>query len=160
MFGMGMPEILLILAIALIVIGPKKLPDLAKSLGRAMGEFKKATREFKETMEIDSELKDVKNAFNDMNADIKDSVNVDFGETMRTSTDSVESDDKSGAKTPEHDQEDSIDGDFDATKNIYNDTAKPDEDSRVETPASAVDEEDETVQKDKKDDLEGASKDA
>ena len=36
MFGIGMPELLLLLAIALIVIGPKKLPELAKSLGRAM----------------------------------------------------------------------------------------------------------------------------
>jgi sec-independent protein translocase protein TatB len=42
MFGIGMPEMILILAVALIVIGPKKLPDLAKSLGRAFGEFKKA----------------------------------------------------------------------------------------------------------------------
>ena len=41
MFGIGMPEMILILAVALIVIGPKKLPDLAKSLGRALGEFKK-----------------------------------------------------------------------------------------------------------------------
>ena len=47
MFGIGMPELILILAIALIVIGPKKLPDLAKSLGRAMREFKRATSEFK-----------------------------------------------------------------------------------------------------------------
>ena len=62
MFGIGMPEMLLIIAIALIVIGPKKLPDLAKSLGRAMREFKKATNEFKETMQIDSELADVKKA--------------------------------------------------------------------------------------------------
>lgn len=69
MFGMGMPEVLLILAVALIVIGPKKLPDLAKSLGRAMGEFKRATNDFKETMEIDNELSQVKKAFDDMNVD-------------------------------------------------------------------------------------------
>ena len=62
MFGIGMPEMLLILAIALIVIGPKKLPDLAKSLGRAMREFKKATSEFKDTMQIDNELTEVKKA--------------------------------------------------------------------------------------------------
>lgn len=67
MFGMGMPEILLILAVALIVIGPKKLPDLAKSLGRAIGEFRKATSDLKESMVDDSPLKDVKNAFQDLN---------------------------------------------------------------------------------------------
>lgn len=76
MFGMGMPEILLILAIALIVIGPKKLPDLAKSMGRAMREFKKATSELKESLEIDTELSDVKKAFSDMNHDIKESVDL------------------------------------------------------------------------------------
>lgn len=47
MFGMGMPEILLILALALIVIGPKKLPELARSMGKAFGEFKRATTDFK-----------------------------------------------------------------------------------------------------------------
>jgi len=74
MFGIGMPEMLLILAIALIVIGPKKLPDLAKSLGRAMREFKKATNEFKETMHIDSDLADVKKAFNGISDDVKEVV--------------------------------------------------------------------------------------
>ena len=74
MFGIGMPEMLLLLAIALIVIGPKKLPDLAKSLGRALGEFKKATSDLKQSLEIDSELKDVKNAFDDLNKDIKTSI--------------------------------------------------------------------------------------
>jgi len=69
MFGMGMPEVLLILAVALIVIGPKNLPDLAKSLGRAMGEFKRATNDFKETMQVDNELSQVKKAFDDMNVD-------------------------------------------------------------------------------------------
>ena len=60
MFGIGMPELILILAIALIVIGPKKLPDLAKSLGRAMREFKKATSELKGSLELDEEMKEVK----------------------------------------------------------------------------------------------------
>ncbi len=76
MFGIGMPEMILILAIALIVIGPKKLPDLAKSLGRALREFKKATTEFKETMELDNDFKEVKRAFNDINDDIKGSLAV------------------------------------------------------------------------------------
>ena len=74
MFGIGMPEMLMILAIALIVIGPKKLPDLAKSLGRAMREFKRATNEFKETLAVDEDLTGVKKAFDDINTDIKDAV--------------------------------------------------------------------------------------
>ncbi len=76
MFGIGMPELLLILAIALVVIGPKKLPDLAKSLGRTMREFKKATSEFKDTLQIDEDLSDVKKAFDDLGDDIKDSVSL------------------------------------------------------------------------------------
>jgi TatA/E family protein of Tat protein translocase len=71
MFGIGMPEMLLILAIALIVIGPKKLPDLAKSLGRALREFKKATSELKESIELDSELKEVKKSFTNSITDKK-----------------------------------------------------------------------------------------
>ena len=71
MFGIGMPEMILILAVALIVIGPKKLPDLAKSLGKAMGEFKKATSDLKASMQIDTELKEVKTAFNDITREDK-----------------------------------------------------------------------------------------
>ena len=76
MFGIGMPEMILILAIALIVIGPKKLPDLAKSLGRAFAEFKRATAELKESMEIDTELQEVKTTFNDISDEIKEAVDV------------------------------------------------------------------------------------
>jgi len=79
MFGIGMPEMLLILAIALIVIGPKKLPDLAKSLGRAFAEFKQATSELKESLEIDDELKDIKTTFNGMSDEIKEAINVKAG---------------------------------------------------------------------------------
>jgi sec-independent protein translocase protein TatB len=49
MFGIGFPELMLILVIALIVIGPKRLPDVAKALGRGLGEFKRATDEMKQT---------------------------------------------------------------------------------------------------------------
>jgi TatA/E family protein of Tat protein translocase len=78
MFGIGMPEMLVILALALIIIGPKKLPDLAKSLGRAMREFKKATNEFKETIQLESELSDVKETFNDFSDEVKDAVDLNL----------------------------------------------------------------------------------
>ena len=60
MFGLGMPEILMILAIALIVIGPKKLPDLAKTLGRALGEFKRSAQDFKRSIDVETTVKDIK----------------------------------------------------------------------------------------------------
>jgi len=61
MFGIGMQELMIIAIIALIVVGPKKLPDLAKSLGKGFSEFKKATQvvteDIKETMKDDAEPK-------------------------------------------------------------------------------------------------------
>ncbi|HDI59344.1 MAG TPA: twin-arginine translocase TatA/TatE family subunit, partial [Desulfobacteraceae bacterium] len=76
MFGMGMPEILMILAIALVVIGPRKLPDLGRSLGRALREFRKATNEFKSSLDIEGDLSDVRRNFNEMNADLKSTLSA------------------------------------------------------------------------------------
>jgi len=52
MFGsLGMPELIVIFVIALVVFGPRKLPELGRSLGRGIAEFKKATNELQHTLE-------------------------------------------------------------------------------------------------------------
>ena len=72
MFGIGMPELLLLLAIALIVVGPKKLPELAKALGRGLAEFKKATNEIKESLETNTEFSELKQSFDDIQETVVD----------------------------------------------------------------------------------------
>jgi Tat protein translocase TatB subunit len=60
MFGIGMPELLVILGLALIILGPKKLPEIARGLGKAMREFRRATSDLREQFEEETrELRDV-----------------------------------------------------------------------------------------------------
>lgn len=66
MFNIGLPELLIIAAIALIVFGPNKLPELARAFGKAMREFKKATDEVKESFEAETrDLEEIKNTLGD-----------------------------------------------------------------------------------------------
>jgi TatA/E family protein of Tat protein translocase len=52
-FGLGIGEVLLILIVVLLVFGPTKLPDLARTMGKAMAEFRKASRDLRETFEYE-----------------------------------------------------------------------------------------------------------
>jgi len=61
MFGsIGMPELIIILVIALIIFGPRKLPELGRSLGRSINEFKKASNELRSTLEEEIRVEETK----------------------------------------------------------------------------------------------------
>ena len=59
MFGIGLPELILILLVALIVVGPSRLPELAKGLGKGLREFRKATEEIKHSLADDETFQDL-----------------------------------------------------------------------------------------------------
>ncbi|MGB9730823.1 MULTISPECIES: twin-arginine translocase TatA/TatE family subunit [Calditerrivibrio] len=71
MFGLGLSEILLIAVVAIVVIGPKRLPEVARALGKGYAEFKKAMDGFKEAVNIDEVIhdkpkdNDLKNVYED-----------------------------------------------------------------------------------------------
>lgn len=63
MFGsLGVPELLLIFAVILIVFGPRKIPEIGRMLGKAMGEFRKATDDLKSTIEREVRLEELKSS--------------------------------------------------------------------------------------------------
>ena len=88
MFGIGMTELAVIMVIALIVIGPGKLPDLAKTLGKGLAEFRKASQEIKDSFNFDEEIKAIKydtiNSINDFH-DSPENMSDDEDDDMESS---------------------------------------------------------------------------
>ena len=63
MFGpIGMPELIVIMVLALIIFGPRKLPELGRSLGRSLNEFKKASNELKHTLDEEIRVEEQRTA--------------------------------------------------------------------------------------------------
>ena len=95
--GLGMGEIFLILVIALLVFGPRKLPELGKSLGQAMSQFRRASDDFKRTWEQEVEIDKVRKGDSTSSessnsySDTYDPYNSYSGESYGTETSSGDS---------------------------------------------------------------------
>lgn len=83
MFGLGPTELIIILVIALIIFGPRRLPEMGSAIGKSIREFKKSTRELKDEIDVGSDIKDIKDdigdatGLSDLKKDIEDAVKVD-----------------------------------------------------------------------------------
>jgi len=84
MFGIGLPELIIIMVVALIIIGPSKLPDLAKALGKGMVEFRKATQDIKESLDLDQDFEEAKEDLADAIGDVNRPLDVEDLEASGT----------------------------------------------------------------------------
>ncbi len=78
MFGIGMPDFLLILVVALVVLGPKRLPELARSLGRGLAELKKTTGDLKQNIDFGDDLNKVQQDLQEVKSDLAGVLDTNF----------------------------------------------------------------------------------
>jgi len=94
-FGtLGMPELILIFVVALLLFGPRKMPDIGRSIGRALGEFRRASNEFKRTIEDEVAADDIREVGKDLKEItnvVKDPIGVsDLKDTLKESIEAPE----------------------------------------------------------------------
>jgi TatA/E family protein of Tat protein translocase len=95
------PDLLVILGIALLVFGPKKLPEIAKTIGKAMGELKKTTDDIKESIGIE-ELKEIRGNLTglDLYTNLAEKISSSMGAKGVTERSSIKADDAVHEGTP------------------------------------------------------------
>ena len=93
MFGIGTWEFMLILILALVVLGPSRLPDLAKSLGRGYNEFRRASQELRDSLSGDADLGDLKDIIEDTRHELEEDFSID-DDTRIEGVEQVDSDDE------------------------------------------------------------------
>ncbi len=87
MGSLGMQEIIVIFVLALIIFGPRKLPELGKSLGKGLAEFKKASNELKQTWEDEVRLEKEKESMSEILKDVSRDPKEDFKDPKEDSKD-------------------------------------------------------------------------
>ncbi|MFA4917801.1 MAG: Sec-independent protein translocase protein TatB [Thermodesulfovibrionales bacterium] len=86
MFDIGMPEMIMIFIVALLVVGPKKLPEIAKALGKGLGELKKSFQDVKDTVqeEFEESTSEIRDAVTDVKRQIQAEVEDSGKEIQKT----------------------------------------------------------------------------
>ncbi len=93
MFGnIGFPELLIILAIALLIFGPKKLPEVSKSLGRAIREFRRTSDEIKDKIEQEIQASEFKEIKDELKKDITQDIYKEVAEEKEETQDGPKKD--------------------------------------------------------------------
>jgi len=75
MFGIGTPELIVIFIIALLVVGPKRLPELARTIGKGLAEFRRVTEDATESLKETLRAEDLKHEFEDVVKDFEEEIN-------------------------------------------------------------------------------------